>query len=92
MDNPAEAISATTAGRSPSRTPCIIDNSLYLKYSHARNETMIQDGSMHPMVDTIAPPTPAIRIPTKVAELIAIGPGVIWDMVIKSINSVVVSQ
>lgn len=32
---------------------------------------------MQPAVATIAPPIPAIRIPTKVAELIDTGPGVI---------------
>lgn len=36
------------------------------------------------MVAIIAPEIPAILIPTKVAELIAIGPGVISAMVIKS--------
>ena len=43
---------------------------------------------MHPRVATRAPGIPAMRIPTKVAELTAIGPGVIWEMVIRSVNSV----
>ena len=39
------------------------------------------------MVAASAPGTPAMRVPTKVAELTAIGPGVIWEMVIRSVNS-----
>lgn len=40
----------------------------------------------------MAPGTPAIFSPTNVAELTAIGPGVIWDMVIKSVNSAIDSH
>ena len=47
---------------------------------------------MHPRVATRAPGIPAMRIPTKVAELTAIGQGVIWEMVIRSVNSVIESQ
>ncbi len=47
---------------------------------------------MQPRVDTRAPPTPPIRMPTKVAELMAMGPGVIWEMVMRSVNSDRVSQ
>ena len=32
------------------------------------------------MVAASAPGTPAMRVPTKVAELTAIGPGVIWEI------------
>ena len=39
-----------------------------------------------------APGIPVSFIPTKVAALIAIGPGVIWEMVIRSVNSVMLSQ
>ena len=35
---------------------------------------MIHDGKMHPNVAITAPGNPAIRIPTNVAELTAIGP------------------
>ena len=38
----------------------------------------------------IAPGSPAIWMPTKVAELMAIGPGVICEMVMMSINSCMV--
>ena len=47
---------------------------------------------MHPSVATSAPGMPAIWLPTKVAELMAMGPGVIWEMVIKSVKSSTVSQ
>ena len=43
---------------------------------------------MHPQVAATDPGTPAILLPTNVAALIAIGPGVIWEIVIKSVNSV----
>ena len=92
IDNPADAINATTAGRNPPKIPCITVKFLYLKYIHASKETMTQDGKTHPNVAMIAPPSPAIRVPTKVDELMAMGPGVIYAMVIKSVNSVRVSQ
>ena len=41
-------------------------------------------------VAATAPGSPAIRIPTKVAELTAIGPGVISAIVIRFVNSVIV--
>ena len=47
---------------------------------------------MHPSVAISAPESPAIRMPTNVAELIAIGPGVISAIVIRSVNSRRVSQ
>ena len=46
---------------------------------------------MHPQVAATDPGTPAILLPTNVAALIAIGPGVIWEIVIKSVNSVIVT-
>ena len=45
--------------------------------------TIIQDGKIQPAVAANAPPIPAILIPTNVAEFTAIGPGVIWDIVIR---------
>ena len=45
------------------------------------------EGNMHPSVQIIAPGIPAVLIPTNVAEFIAIEPGVISAMVIKSVNS-----
>ena len=47
---------------------------------------------MHPRVETTAPQGPAIWMPTKVAELMAMGPGVIWEMVMRSMNSDMLSQ
>ena len=35
---------------------------------------------------------PAMRMPTNVAEFMAIGPGVICDMVMTSVNSLMLSQ
>ena len=52
----------------------------------------MQDGSTHPTVAARAPGAPAMRVPTNVAELMAIGPGVIWDMVTRSVNSERFSQ
>ena len=40
-----------------------------------------------PKVATIAPGIPPIRNPTKVEPLTARGPGVIWEIVIMSVNS-----
>ncbi len=47
---------------------------------------------MHPAVAAIAPGNPATLIPTKVAELTAIGPGVICEIVIRSVNSDMLSH
>ena len=54
--------------------------------------TMIQDGVTQPMVAMMAPPNPAILMPTNVDELIAIGPGVICEIVTMSTNSFMDSQ
>ena len=53
---------------------------------------MIQDGETPPIVAIMAPRSPAICIPTKVAALIAIGPGVICEIVIISVNPVILNQ
>lgn len=47
---------------------------------------------MHPTVAASAPETPATRSPTNVAALMAIGPGVICEMVTRSVNSAIPSQ
>ena len=54
--------------------------------------TMILEGSTHPSVATSAPGIPATRFPTNVAELMAMGPGVISAMVTRSANSPILSQ
>ena len=54
--------------------------------------TIMQDGVIYPSVATTAPGIPVSFIPTKVAALIAIGPGVIWEMVIRSVNSAIEIQ
>ena len=48
---------------------------------------MQKDGMIHPIEQSRTPGIPAIRIPTNVAELMEIGPGVISATVIKSENS-----
>ena len=48
---------------------------------------MVKGIKIHPKVQIIAPGIPASRIPTNVAELMEIGPGVISAMVIRSANS-----
>ena len=53
---------------------------------------MMQEGKIQPSVATSAPASPAILMPTKVAELMAMGPGVIWEMVTRSVNSGMESQ
>lgn len=92
MEMPAEAIKATTAGLREDRTLCRTAILRYFRYSRAMTVTMIQDGRMQPKVAATAPGMPAILMPTKVAELIAIGPGVIWEIVIRSVNSFIESQ
>ena len=77
IETPAAAIIATTAGRREFKIPCNTAIFRYFKYNLAISVTIIQDGKTHPNVATIAPKTPAIFMPTKVAELMAIGPGVI---------------
>ena len=47
----------------------------------ANNSTITRDGSTQPSVATSEPGIPAIRIPTKDAALIAMGPGVILSLV-----------
>ena len=53
---------------------------------------MISEGMITPSVAISAPGIPAMRIPTNVAELTAIGPGVISAIVIRSVNSLIVSH
>jgi len=47
---------------------------------------MRSEGVIQPNVAMTAPRGPVIRMPTKVAELTAIGPGVISAMVMRSVN------
>ena len=54
--------------------------------------TMMHEGATQPSVATTAPPIPPTRMPTKVAALMAMGPGVIWDRVTTSANSPRLSQ
>ena len=55
IETPADAIRETTAGLKPLKTPCITFKFLYLKYIHPKTDTIIQDGNIHPRVETIAP-------------------------------------
>lgn len=89
---PALAIKDTTAGLNTFKTDCKDSILRYFMYSHAMTVTIMQDGKIHPKVATRAPGKPAIFVPTNVAELTAIGPGVICEIVTKSVNSEIVSQ
>ena len=51
---------------------------------------MTHEGRMLPSVAISAPGTPAMRMPTNVAALMAMGPGVISAMVTRSANSAIV--
>ena len=53
---------------------------------------MMIEGVTQPMVATMAPGRPAMRVPTKVALLMAIGPGVICEIVTTSPNSIIDNQ
>ena len=53
---------------------------------------MKQEGRMQPKVAARAPGIPATWIPTNVALFIAMGPGVISEIVMMSANSVIVSH
>ena len=53
---------------------------------------MTAEGRIQPSVAMIPPHIPPTFMPTNVAELIAIGPGVISAMVMRSVNAVIVSQ
>ena len=53
---------------------------------------MIDDGNMQPIVATTDPKIPAILVPTNVAPFMAIGPGVICEIVIRSVNSLIESH
>ena len=89
---PDIAIKTTTAGLKTESIVCSIVSFLYFIYIHDRKIKSRLAGSIQPKVATNAPGIPPILIPTKVAEFTAIGPGVICDMVIRSVNSSKVSQ
>ena len=92
MENPAAVMSATTAGRRLERILLIAEVSLYLQYTSARIDTRIQEGKIEPKVAAIAPGIQAICRPVNVAELTPIGPGVISAIVIRFVNSFMVSH
>ena len=48
---------------------------------------MIKPDRIHPIVAVTAPGMPAILSPVKVEVLTAKGPGVIWEIVMISVNS-----
>jgi hypothetical protein len=53
---------------------------------------MMTEGKTKPAVAATEPGTPATLAPTKVAALMPMGPGVIWEMVKISTNSPMVIQ
>lgn len=73
----ATQMRATTAGRRPLRMPRIGPMSPYLRKTRAKIIPKKNDGVTKPRVAATAPPSPAILVPTKVAALMPIGPGVI---------------
>lgn len=83
---------ATTAGRSEASTPCSVSSSRQRRYSRESSVRSKHDGRMQPSVAVSAPGTPASLVPTNVAALIAIGPGVISAMATRSANSCRLSQ
>lgn len=88
----AEAIRPRELERSPFNTLAILSIFLYfLKKLYKRIEK-INPEIILPRVATMAPGIPAIRIPTKEAVLTTRGPGVIWEIVIISVYSWIVSQ
>ena len=60
--------------------------------SEDKIKIIIIEGATKPIVAATAPPTPAILLPTKVAALIPIGPGVICEIVKISTNSFMLSH
>lgn len=73
----AIAIRAIIVERKFPRICLIIFSLLNLKNKYPKTKAMISEGVILPNVAVMAPGIPAILSPTKVAALIAIGPGVI---------------
>lgn len=88
----AAQMRATTAGLRPFKAPRIGPMLPYFKKIRAKMMPRKNDGVTKPRVAEIAPPRPAIFMPAKVAALMPIGPGVIWEMVKMSTNSLMLSQ
>lgn len=86
------AISPTEVERNPFNILEMISISLCFLKNLYKIIERINPNRIHPNVATIAPNIPAMRIPTKVEVLTAKGPGVIWEIVIISVNSCKVSQ
>ena len=80
MPQMAAAISATTAGLMPVNAACTASKVLYFKKRRVRLKTIKSEGVTTPDVAATEPKTPAILYPTKVAALIAIGPGVTCEI------------
>src|SRR5690554_806361 len=76
MSTAAAATKPATTGRIPANINCTGRAALY--FSHMRLTTLTQssDGSTTAKEAARAPGIPAVRKPTKVAELMAMGPGV----------------
>lgn len=71
------AMIPTTIGFKNESTIDTIFIPLYLKKKYESSITIINGGVKKPSVANIEPSKPAVFVPTKVAALIAIGPGVI---------------
>lgn len=82
-----EPITPTTIGFKKLSVFVITVRLLYLNKKYDSNITITNDGKTKPNVATNEPRKPPIVVPTKVAEFIAIGPGVICEIVSISVNS-----
>ena len=88
----AYIINAISAGLIPNSADLTVLDSLNLSKTLFMIITKINEVVITPKVATILPITPLILYPTKVAELIATGPGVICEIPIISVNSVLLIQ
>jgi len=99
--NAAAASNPTTPGRSPLNTDAMIGCFWYFKKKRLISIIRMKEGSTTEKVAMIEPKIPTVceypafmtaEYPTYVAELIPIGPGVIWLIAMMSVNSVDVNH
>lgn len=88
----ADAMRPTELDRNPFNTFEMLSMSLCFLKNWYKTIEITKPDIILPKVATIAPGKPAMRIPTKEAVLTTKGPGVIWEIVIISVYSCMVSQ
>ena len=74
-------------GRCNQRHDCGTQGTQYGLNAFKTAVFIVKDGMIQPRVQRITPKGPESLMPTKVEELMEIGPGVISAIVIKSVNS-----